>query len=66
MFEIMLNNTDSSGSTPKDTSKEISTGETVSDAQKRHGGNGNQRSEPTGHGDAGKAGGEQTEAIASF
>ena len=24
------------------------------------------RSEPTGHGDAGKAGGEQTEAIGSF
>jgi len=31
-----------------------------------HDGGGNQRSESTGHGDAGKAGGEQTEAIGSF
>ena len=60
-----ISNIDSSGSTPKDTSREISQVQTVSDAQKQHGGGGQQESRDQ-RGDAGKAGGEQHEAIGSF
>jgi hypothetical protein len=50
-------NIDSSGSTPKDTSKEISQKQTVSDSQKHHtGGNGGNQSTGSGGGWAGSGG----------
>ena len=60
-------NIDSSGSTDQAPAKTVTPrhGPVHSDSRQPTGGH-HDRSEPTGHGDAGKAGGEQTEAIGSF
>ena len=59
-------NIDPSGSTDKPPAETKTVTRTTQPVRHHSQNGGNQRSEPTGHGDAGKAGGEQTEAIGSF